>query len=147
MAIDSRQPVSEQLRQGRDELRGIREDVSGIVADVGELFAKELQLARAELQEQVGFSRDIAIWGGVAAVAALLTLVFGALTLMFVLDLWMDTWAAALITAGVLLALTGLAAMLLMSKVKRLSIVPKRTVESVNEDVRWARSRMRFSAK
>ena len=82
-----------------------------------------------------------------AAVVALLTLAFFAVTAMFALDEVMDTWLAALITALGLLTITAIAGLLAYSQIKQITVAPKKTMQSVNEDVQWARDRMSFSAR
>lgn len=141
------EPIADQLRRGRDELRGVREEASSIAGELRVLARKELELAQAEFAESVGHSRNAAIFGGLTGIAAMLTLVFGALTLMFVLDLAMPMWVAALITMGTLAGVTLIAALLMRTHIKGISLTPKRTIESVNEDVRWARSQLKFNAR
>jgi uncharacterized membrane protein YqjE len=143
----NREAMSDQLRRGMDEIKELRAEFSGFFDDVRGLAEKEMQLARAEMSEQVAYAKNGAMSAAVAAVVALLTLAFLATTLMFALDQAMETWLAALITSGVLLGLTALAGMYAMSQLKRITVAPKKTIASVNEDVRWARDRMNFSEK
>jgi hypothetical protein len=141
------EPLADQLKRGRDELRGVREEASSIAGELRVLAQKELELAQAEISESVGHTRSAAIFGGLTAIASMLTLVFAALTLMFVLDLVLPMWAAALITMGALAAVTLLAVLLLRAHIKGIRLVPERAIESVNEDVRWARNQLRFNAR
>lgn len=141
------EPLADQLRRGRDELRGVREEAVSIADEFRTLAKQELELAKAEFAETVGHSRNAAMFGGLSAIAALLTLVFGALTLMFVLDTFMPMWAAALITMLALAAMTAVAALVMRTHIKGISVTPKRTIESVNEDLRWARSQLKFNAR
>jgi hypothetical protein len=106
-----------------------------------------VELAHAEIEESVSHSRNAAIFGGLTAITSMLTLVFGALTMMFALDLAVPLWAAALITMGTLAAVTLLAALVMRAQIKGISLMPKRTIESVNEDVRWLRNQLKFSAR
>ena len=141
------EPLSDQLRRGVDELKGVREDAADLFQDLRVLAQKEMELARAEMKEQVAYGRNAAILAGVAAVVALLTLAFFAVTAMFALDEVMDTWLAALITALGLLTITAIAGLLAYSQIKQITVAPKKTMQSVNEDVQWARDRMSFSAR
>jgi hypothetical protein len=135
------------MERGREEARGIQDDVASILNDLRDLAGNEMALARAELSEQLAFSRDAAIAGGVAATAALLTLIFAALTLMFALDEGMPLWVAALLTTAALGALAGAAFFVLRARAKQITVVPKKTLESVNEDVQWARKQLHLSAR
>ena len=125
----------------------MREEAMGIFADLQALARKEVQLAKAELSETVGFTTRSLAFGGAALLMALLTAVFVFVTVLFVLDTFMPLWAAALVTTLILGALTALAGFMALQQFKRISVVPKRTLESVREDVTWAKSQMSFSEK
>ena len=144
---NGREPLREQFRRGTDEFREVREEASTLIDDLRVLAEKELELARTEMSEQLGLSRQSAMFAGIAAVAAGLTLTFVALTLMFVLDTFMPLWVAALITTLALAAVTGFAAYMVREKIRRITVVPKKTIESVEEDVRWARRQLNFNAR
>jgi hypothetical protein len=130
-----------------DEFSSVREELMDLFQDVRGLAQKEMELARAEMSEQVSYARMTAMFGTIAAVFGLITLAFVAVTAMFLLDEVMPLWAAALITTGGLLLLTLLFAGVAYSQMTQLTFAPKKTMDSVNEDVRWARDRMNFSAK
>jgi uncharacterized membrane protein YqjE len=142
-----KEPVGDQIRRGVDELKELRSEFGGFFEEVRGLAQKEMELARAEMSEQVSYAKNGAMFAAIAGIIGLLTLGFLAATLMFALDQVMETWLAALITSGVLLALTAIAGMFAMSQLKQITVAPKKTMHSVNEDVRWARDRMNFSAK
>jgi uncharacterized membrane protein YqjE len=135
------------IERGKDEFRAVQDDVASIVGELRELASKEMALARAELGEQLGLSRDAAVAAGVAAVAALLTLTFAALTLMFALDEAMPLWLAALLTTAALALVVAAAAAVFRARSKRISVVPKKTLDSVNEDVQWARKQLHLNAR
>jgi hypothetical protein len=108
-----------------------------------QLVKQELELAKAEVQQkgrQAGVG--VGFLGG-AGVAGLLAL--GALTacLILLLDLAMPAWAAALIVAalwGIVAAVLGLRG---REKVSQAAPpVPEQTVETLKEDVQWAKTRM-----
>jgi uncharacterized membrane protein YqjE len=112
--------------------------------DVSTLVRQELQLARAEMTQkgrQAGFG--IGLMGG-AAVVALAAL--GALTAFFVLALgtFMADWLAALVVALVLAAIAGVLALRGRDRVQEATPpVPEQTIETVKEDVQWAKTRTR----
>lgn len=141
------EPLSEQVKRGIDEIQGIREEVMNLFDDMRGLAQKEMELARAEMKEQVSYARNTAILGAGAAVLGLLTLAFAATTVMFALDEGMALWLAALITTAGLLGLTLLFGLLAYAQMKQVTVAPKKTMESVNEDVQWARSRMNFNGR
>ena len=73
----------------------------------------------------------------------LLALTWVFVTMTVVLAEFLPAWAAAAITLGVLALLTTSAALAARSRLKRLTVVPKRTVHSVREDVQWAKDQLK----
>jgi len=114
--------------------------VGEILADVSGLMRKEIELAKAEIREEATKAgKGVGMLGG-AGVAGYFTLVFLSLTLMFALDAWfMATWVAALtitVLWGIGAAVLGLKG---RNKLREVKPVPEQTVESVKEDVQWAK--------
>jgi uncharacterized membrane protein YqjE len=122
--------------------RPVGELVKELAGQTSTLVRKEIQLAQAELSQKGKHAgRGAGLLGG-AAVAALLTL--GALTALLIvaLDRFLPLWLAALIVT----VLWGIvAAVLAQAGRKALNEatppVPEQTVESVKEDVEWAKTR------
>jgi uncharacterized membrane protein YqjE len=108
------------------------------------LVHQELELAKAELQQkgkQAGMGAGMFGGAGALGLAAL-----GALTACFILALnaVMPAWLAALIVAVVY----GIIAFVLVkqgqARMKRATPpVPEQTIETVKEDVEWAKTQMR----
>ncbi|HEX6030758.1 MAG TPA: phage holin family protein [Tepidiformaceae bacterium] len=135
----------EQWRRSRDELRGISEELAGIADDMRNMARTESELARAEVREQISYAKQTAIWGGVAAVMGVIMLIFAFTALMLALDEAMPLWAAALITFGVTVLLTLIGAALAYRAIRNLTVVPRKTINSMKEDARWARSQLKSS--
>jgi hypothetical protein len=133
---------------GPDDQADLRERPLGellrmLSQETTQLVKQELELAKAEVQQkgrQAGVG--VGFLGG-AGVAGLLAL--GALTacLILLLDLAMPAWVAALIVAalwGIVAAVLGLRG---REKVSQAAPpVPEQTVETLKEDVQWAKTRM-----
>ena len=108
------------------------------------LVHQELELAKAELtQKGRQAAAGAGLFGGAGAIglAAL-----GALTACFILALnaIMPAWLAALIVAVVYGAIAAFLALRGRDKVKQVTpLVPEQTVETVKEDVEWAKTQMR----
>jgi uncharacterized membrane protein YqjE len=105
------------------------------------LVRQEMALARAELTEQgKRAGTGAGILGG-AGVAGLLTL--GSLTAMLIalLDTAMATWLAALIVTVLWGVVAGVLALQGRNKIKEATPPAPQTVETVKEDVRWAKTR------
>lgn len=143
MAADPESSLGDAMRRGREELRDVGDEFAGIVSDLREIARGEVELAKAEMGEQVSALVRTAIWGGVAAVLGLLALTWVFVTMTLVLDMFMDAWAAAAVTLGVLAVLTIGAGLAAASRMKQVTIVPKRTVHSVREDVQWAKDQLK----
>jgi uncharacterized membrane protein YqjE len=111
------------------------------------LVHQELELVKAELQQkgkQAGAGAGLFGGAGAIGLAAL-----GALTACVILALnaIMPAWLAALIVAVVYGAIAAFLALRGRDKVKQATpLVPEQTVETVKEDVQWAKTQMR-SAK
>lgn len=112
------------------------------------LVRKEIELAKAELSEKGKTAGQGAGMFGGAAVVGLLAL--GALTTMLIalLDKAMDLWVAALIVTLVYGAIAAVLAMTGKERVKQATpAAPEQTVETVKEDVQWAKSQARSARR
>jgi uncharacterized membrane protein YqjE len=107
------------------------------------LIRKELDLAKAELTEKSKTAGVGAGMFGGAGVAGLLAL--GALTaaVILLLDKAMDTWVAALIVALLYAAAAGVLALAGRDRVREATPPAEQTIETVKEDVKWAKSQAR----
>jgi len=113
-----------------------------------QLVRQELELAQAELAEKGKKAGLGAGMFGAAGVTGLLSL--GALTACLVLALnhAVADWLAALIVALVWGALAGILALRGRDKVQEAAPpVPEQTVETVKEDVQWAKTQTRSGSR
>jgi len=116
--------------------------------DLSTLVRQELKLAQVEMTEK-GKKAGIGIgmFGG-AGIVALLAL--GTLTACLVgaLATGMDVWLAALIVTVVYGAVAGALALVGKNRVTEATPpVPEQTVESVKEDVQWAKTQLPSKSK
>ena len=105
------------------------------------LVRKEIELAKTELSEKGKVAGQGAGMFGGAAVVGLLAL--GTLTalILALLDKAMEFWVAALIVTVVYAAIAAALAMTGRDRVKRgMPPAPEETVETVKEDVQWAKN-------
>jgi uncharacterized membrane protein YqjE len=116
-----------------DLLRQLSQETSTLVR-------QEMALARAELTEKGKRAGVGAGMLGAAGVATLLTL--GTLTacIILVLSEWMDAWLAALIHTAVWAAIAGVLALQGRNKVQEATPPAPQTVETLKEDVEWAKT-------
>ena len=131
---------------GSDDLRdrSLGELLKQLSEQTTRLVHQELELAKAELQQkgkEAGAGAGMFGGAGALGLAAL-----GALTACFILALnaIMPAWLAALLVAVVY----GIVAFVLVkqgqARMKRaVPPVPEQTIETVKEDVEWAKTQMR----
>ncbi len=117
--------------------------VGQVTTDLSTLMRQEFELAKAELTAEAKKAGKGAGALGAAGFLGYLAAIFASLTLMFVLDLFLPLWAAALIVT----ALYGLIAFVLFNKgkkqLKTVDPKPRQTVETLKEDVQWAKDQTR----
>jgi uncharacterized membrane protein YqjE len=118
--------------------------VKQLAGQTSELMHRELDLAKAEVSAK---GREAGKGAGMAAGAAAVALLgAGALTafLILLLDDAVVDWLAALIVGVVLVAVAAVIAMKARNELRRAApAVPEQTVETMKEDVEWARTRGR----
>ena len=134
--------TSTRFRGTEDGDKSLGELVQDLSRQTSTLIRQEMRLAQAELTEKGKHATKGAGMFGGAGVMGFLAL--GALTAAFImlLDGAMPNWAAALIVAAVYAAVAGVLALQGRNKVKEATPpVPEQTVESVKEDVQWAKTR------
>jgi uncharacterized membrane protein YqjE len=125
-----------------DDLRDrpIGELLKQLANETSTLVRQELDLAKAEMREKAGKAGPgVGMWGA-AGVTALLAL--GSLTafVILALDGAMPNWLAALIVGLVYAAIAGLLYLRGKRRVEEAgSPVPEKTIETVKEDVQWAK--------
>jgi uncharacterized membrane protein YqjE len=120
--------------------RPIGELVKDLSAQTSTLVRKEIELARAELQQKGKAAGKGAGMLGGAAVAGLLAL--GALTaaLIALLDKEMATWVAALIVMAPWAVIALVLAKAGQRSLQRAAPPAPQTVETVKEDIQWAKN-------
>lgn len=146
MASIAEEPIRQQVRRGMDEMQGVREDLSELAKGLGELAQKEAELARAEVNRQVPMGIGAAAFASVAAASGLVALIFFGLAGMWALAEVLDLWASALIVAGVFTGLMIWAVAMAWLFFKAID-PPRRTIQSVREDLKWARHQLSFNGR
>jgi uncharacterized membrane protein YqjE len=125
-----------------DELhdRPIGELLKQLANETTTLVRQELDLAKAEMREKAGKSGPaFGMWGAAGATGLL---ALGSLTafLILALDGAMPNWLAALIVGLVYAAVAGVLYLRGKRRVEEAgSPVPEKTIETMKEDVQWAK--------
>ena len=113
-----------------------------IGSDVSLLMRQQADLAKQELKEKAG---EKAMGGGLllaAGILALFVLGFLGFASAAALDLVLPAWAAFLIVAAVYLIVAVIAALVGRQAVAT-PATPEQTVQTVKEDVEWAKRKLR----
>ena len=119
--------------------RPIGELLKQLSEQTATLVRQELTLAKAELAESgkkagLGFGLF-----GAAGVVGFLTLATLTATAILVLDIWLPTWAAALLVTIAYATVAGVLALQGKAKVKEAAPPAEQTLETVKEDIEWAK--------
>jgi uncharacterized membrane protein YqjE len=120
--------------------RPVGELLKQLANETTTLVRQELDLAKAEMREKAGKAGPgFGMWGAASGMALL---ALGSLTafLILALDGAMPNWLAALIVGLVYAAIAGFLYLRGKQKVHEAgSPVPEQTVETLKEDVQWAK--------
>jgi hypothetical protein len=121
--------------------RPIGDLVKQLAGQTSTLVKQELDLAKAEMSEKASIAgKGAGLLGGAAVVGLLAA---GALTACLILALSevIPDWLAALIVALLLGAVAGVLALQGRNRIRAATPpVPEQTVETVKEDVEWAKT-------
>jgi VIT1/CCC1 family predicted Fe2+/Mn2+ transporter len=141
--VATRNETDNELRE-----RPIGEVAKELTSDLSLLMRQEIELAKAEMaQKGRTAAPGLGMFGGAGIVALCAA---GATTafLVLVFSLFLPDWAAALIVGAVLAAV---AYVLIKQGKERVAEagkpVPEQTIETVKEDVKWAKNRASSARK
>jgi MFS family permease len=142
--------MESEIDNNNNELR--QEPIGNLLKQLSQettqLVRQEIDLAKAEMTEKGKRAGIGAGMFGAAGVVGLLAL--GALTAFFImlLDGALANWLSALIVAVVYGAIAGVLALRGRDKVQEATPpVPEQTIETVKEDVQWAKTRTRSAGR
>ena len=128
--------------------RSIGELFGKLSSEMSTLIRQEMALARAEMTEKgKEAGKGAGLFGGAGAVGLLGA---GALTagIILLLDLAIAAWLAAIIVGLVYAGIAAVLALQGRDRLKRATPpVPEQTVDTVKEDVAWAKTRARSAQR
>jgi uncharacterized protein (DUF2062 family) len=119
--------------------RSISEVLQDAFRNLQAIVRSEVQLAKAELREEIVKAKSAALGLAVGAASGLFCLLFLLLAIMYALALVVPTWAAALIVAVILCATAAATLHAGLKQLKKVHPVPTETVESMKENAKWVR--------
>jgi uncharacterized membrane protein YqjE len=123
------------------EDRSVGDLLGRVTGDLSTLMRQEVELAKVEIKEEAtkaGKASGMLVGAGAVGY---LVLVFLSLALMFALDQVMPIGWAAVITAVVLGIVAAVLFVLGRKQFQQVNPKPEQTVETLKEDVQWAKNR------
>jgi uncharacterized membrane protein YqjE len=123
--------------------RSIASLLRDIIGNVQQIIRAEVRLAKVEVAEELGKARRAAIILAVGALFAVFAVAFLLLGAVYLLSQVVQPWLASVIVA---LARAGVGGALLIvgaRQLKLVSLAPERTVNSVQENIQWAKAQAR----
>ena len=122
--------------------RSLGELISAFLGGVSRMFRQELELAKSEMSNKAvqGLKDGIyLIIGAVFVFAGFLALVAAAIA---ALALAIPVWAAALVIGVIVIAVGASFATKGISDLQKGKLVPEKTIETLKEDMRWAKEQI-----
>jgi len=123
--------------------RSIAEVLQDILANVQAIIRAEVRLAKAEVREEASKAVSSAVWLLAGAALGICALVFALWTVAYALATVWPMWAAALVLAVVLAAASAAFITAGIRRLKRVSPVPRQTVDTIRENAEWVRQSIR----
>ena len=123
--------------------KSVGELLGDLTRELSTLVRKEVQLAKTEFTEKISAAVRGSILLIVAAVFGFVAFQALVATAIIALATVVTAWLAALIVTGVLLLIAGIAAFIGIGKLKQgADVVPHKTVETIQADVKWAKEQI-----
>ena len=119
--------------------RSISSVLRDIVQNVQEIVRSELRLAKTELGEKVTKAKAAIITLVIGATCAFFAAFYALLAAVYALMLVVPNWAAALIVAVVMGMAAGIFAASGRKRLSEVRPVPEQTVETMKENIQWAK--------
>ena len=139
MAVD--QPMDTALpTEPKAPEKSLGQLFSELTSDLSTLMRKEVELAKVETKDELGRAGKAGGMLGGGAFAGYFALLFLSFALAWLLDEWMHT-ALAFLIVGLLYGVV--AAVLVVrgrARMQSVNPVPHQTVETLKEDVQWAKA-------
>ncbi|HEY0832738.1 MAG TPA: phage holin family protein [Azospirillum sp.] len=120
--------------------------IAGLFADLfretATLIRTEIELAKTELSAKAGEAAGGAVFIAAGGLVAFLGAIFLLAAATLALAQVVAPWLAALIVGGVVTAIGVVLMLMGRNRLKPRNLQPERTLETLREDKRWARSQL-----
>ena len=127
-------------RSPRQPDKSLGELFSDLTSDLGRLMRQEVALARTEAKEEIGRAGKASALLAVGGLIAYLALMFASFALAWLLDDVMPRSLSFLIVAVVHAIVAAVLVAQGRRRLRDVSPVPQQTVETMKEDVEWAKA-------
>jgi len=118
--------------------RSVSELFSDLSQQLSTLFRQEALLARTEITQRVqAFAKDAVVIGIGAALGLSALMAATAAIVLLLVQLNLAPWLAAVVTAALLAIVAGVLIQARLSAMRRRTVVPVETVESIKETAQW----------
>lgn len=125
----------------KDE-RSLGELFSDLATETSNLVKQEVSLAQAEITEKaivIGKDVGFLVVGGAVGYAALLSFIAA---LIIGLSYFIPAWIAALVVGLVIAVVAYLLVTSALASLKKTSLAPRQTVETLKEDAKWLKDQV-----
>ena len=116
--------------------RSIAEVLKDVISGIQQLIRSEIKLAKVEIAESMKPARSSAMFFASAGVCGLFALGFVLLAVMFALEIVLPNWLSALIVGILLMVGAGTGAAMGRQRLRSIR-APRKTMETVKEDLQW----------
>jgi uncharacterized membrane protein YqjE len=123
--------------------RSVPEILENIASNLTQIVQAEFRLAKSELKDGAEKVAGPGAALGAGVVLAFYGLGFLLLAAVYALSLVVAVWLAALIVGGGLVVVAGILITAGGMKLKRVNLIPGKTIQSLEEDVQWAKQQIK----
>ena len=123
--------------------RSVPEVLQDIVGNIQEIIRSEFTLAKIEVKQEAAQAKGLLVMWLIGGALGLYALGFMLFTAMLGMATVMPMWLAALIVAVVLTVISIALLSAASNRLKQVQKVPERTIETLKENVQWAKEQIK----
>jgi len=121
--------------------RSVADLFTDLSRQLSTLFRQEALLARIEFSHRLqALARDAAVFGVGAALGLAALMAAAAALVLLLIQLSVLPWVAAVIVAAMLAIIGGVLVQVRLSAMRRRTVVPVETIESIKETAQWIKN-------
>ena len=124
--------------------RSVAEILQDVLRNLQQIVRSEVRLAKTEVREEVIKAKSAAVFIAGGALCGIFAVFSLLLASVYGLTLVVPNWAAALIVTAVLTAVAAMTTLAGLKQLKRIHPAPAKTVETMKENVAWAKQQVKL---